>query len=48
MTKTEHTFEKQTIDECCATVFNTTLIADNNFNSGKVVWEKTHQIQVKY
>ncbi|MCZ2298329.1 MAG: membrane protein insertase YidC [Chitinophagales bacterium] len=41
MTKTEHTFEKQTNwMSVVQQFFNTTLIADNNFNSGKVVWEK--------
>jgi YidC/Oxa1 family membrane protein insertase len=41
MNKTEHTFSKPTNwMSVVQQFFNTTLVADNNFNSGNVKWEK--------
>lgn len=41
MNKTEHTFEKPTNwMSVVQQFFNTTLVADNNFNTGNVKWEK--------
>ncbi|HNE93858.1 MAG TPA: membrane protein insertase YidC [Chitinophagaceae bacterium] len=41
MNKTEHTFEKPTNwMSVVQQFFNTTLVAENNFNSGNVKWEK--------